>query len=183
MSFGRTGFTTGTCAAAAAKAAAMVLCGCWIPPEVEVGLPDGTRVRLPAEWTRGDANAAEAAVRKDAGDDPDVTDGCTVVASVVWTTSEDFTIAAGAGVGTVTKPGLSVPPGEPAINPVPRRMIREAVREVTDRPGTELLFPSRAGTSLRRKPSTRGSGWKAAFRFWELRESFVPSAEQPCGML
>ena len=134
MSFGRTGFTTGTCAAAAAKAATMVLCGRWIPPEVEVGLPDGTRVRLAAEWTRGDANAAEAAVRKDAGDDPDVTDGCTVVASVVWTTSEDFTIAAGAGVGTVTKPGLSVPPGEPAINPVPRRMIREAVREVTDRP-------------------------------------------------
>jgi cobalt-precorrin-5B (C1)-methyltransferase len=95
MSFGRTGFTTGTCAAAAAKAATMVLCGRWIPPEVEVGLPDGTRVRLPAAWTRGDANAAEAAVRKDAGDDPDVTDGCTVVASVVWTVGEELTIAAG----------------------------------------------------------------------------------------
>ncbi len=134
MSLGRTGFTTGTCAAAAAKAAAMVLCGRWITQEVEVGLPDGTRVRLPAAWTRGDAKAAEAAVRKDAGDDPDVTDGCTVIASVVWTVGEDLTIAAGEGVGTVTKPGLSVPPGEPAINPVPRRMIREAVREVTDRP-------------------------------------------------
>jgi cobalt-precorrin-5B (C1)-methyltransferase len=134
MSLGRTGFTTGTCAAVAAKAAAMALCGCAVPPEVEVGLPDGTRVSLPAAWTKGEGNAAEAAVRKDAGDDPDVTDGCTVVASVTWTSGQDLTIAAGPGVGTVTKPGLSVPPGEPAINPVPRRMIREAVREVTERP-------------------------------------------------
>ena len=61
MSFGRTGFTTGTCAAAAAKAATMVLCGRWKPSEVEVGLPDGTRVRLLAAWTTGDSKAAEAA--------------------------------------------------------------------------------------------------------------------------
>jgi cobalt-precorrin-5B (C1)-methyltransferase len=133
MSSGRTGFTTGTCAAVAAKTAAMVLCGCTIPPEVEVGLPDGTRVRLPAAWTKGDGTSAEAAVRKDAGDDPDVTDGCTVIASVEWANGGNLTIEAGPGVGTVTKPGLSVPPGEPAINPVPRRMIREAVREVTER--------------------------------------------------
>jgi cobalt-precorrin-5B (C1)-methyltransferase len=134
MSSDRTGFTTGTCAAVAAKAAAMVLCGCAIPSEVEVGLPDGARVRLPAAWAKGDRTTAEAAVRKDAGDDPDVTDGCTVIASVVWADGVDLTIEAGPGVGTVTKPGLSVPPGEPAINPVPRRMIREAVREVTERP-------------------------------------------------
>ncbi len=134
MGSGRTGFTTGTCAAAAAKAATMALCGRLVSSEIEVGLPGGVRVKLPTAWTRGDSHAAEAAVLKDAGDDPDVTDGCTVIASVAWAVGEDSTIAAGEGVGTVTKPGLSVPPGEPAINPVPRSMIRDAIREVTDRP-------------------------------------------------
>ncbi len=80
----------------------------------------------------GDATCAEAAVKKDAGDDPDVTDGSLISASVTWGHGEDVTFIAGEGVGTVTKPGLALPPGEPAINPVPRSMIRTAVREVTD---------------------------------------------------
>ncbi len=104
MSSGRTGFTTGTCAAVAAKAAAMVLCGRVVPPDVDVNLPDGVRVGLPLAWTKGDSSAAEAAVRKDAGDDPDVTDGCMVVASVEWIAGEDLTSQRGPGVGIVTKP-------------------------------------------------------------------------------
>ena len=130
----RTGYTTGTCAAAAAKAAAIVLCGGRAGRVVEVGLPDGTRVELPLESLTGDVNRAEAAVKKDAGDDPDVTDGSLVTALVEWAETGDVTIEAGEGVGTVTKPGLATPPGEPAINPVPREMIRSAVREITDRP-------------------------------------------------
>jgi len=132
MKAGRTGFTTGTCAAAAAKAAAMTLCGMTPPQQVEIGLPDGARVALPVEQVEGNTNAASAAVRKDAGDDPDVTDGCLVKASVTWQKAGKFALAAGDGVGTVTRPGLSVPPGEPAINPVPRQMIHEAIREITD---------------------------------------------------
>jgi cobalt-precorrin-5B (C1)-methyltransferase len=76
---------------------------------------------------------ATAAVRKDAGDDPDVTDGLEIVATVSWNDGSEVTFSAGEGVGTVTKPGLQVPPGQPAINPVPRRMILAAVRQVTSR--------------------------------------------------
>jgi cobalt-precorrin-5B (C1)-methyltransferase len=143
----RTGITTGTCAAAAARAAATVLAGLAPPPEVPVELPDGRTIVVrvlqcirhtpcaAADGTRRvpDTLAATAAVRKDAGDDPDVTDGLEIVATVSWTDGSEVTFSAGEGVGTVTKPGLQVPPGQPAINPVPRRMIAAAVRQVTPR--------------------------------------------------
>jgi len=134
----REGITTGTCAAAAAKAAAFVLTGGAAPQVAEVSLPDGARVSLPVLFARRVSSAADglsavAAVRKDAGDDPDVTDAKTIVAAVNWAAGARTTFAAGEGVGTVTRPGLSVPPGEPAINPVPRQMIRQAVSEVTSR--------------------------------------------------
>jgi cobalt-precorrin-5B (C1)-methyltransferase len=111
----------------------MILTGCKPPERVDVGLPDGTRVELAIVVATGDKNSAEAAVKKDAGDDPDVTDGSLIVASVTWGHGEDIAFFSGEGVGTVTKPGLALPPGEPAINPVPRGMIKSAVREVTDR--------------------------------------------------
>ena len=152
----REGFTTGTCAAAAAKAAALFLAGKGRPESVDVLLPDGERVTLPVLYAKKNGVAAVAAVRKDAGDDPDITDGCTVVASVSWDSGDKgdagddagvVVIEAGEGVGVVTKPGLSVAPGEAAVNPVPRRMIKEALRSVTDRgvrvtlsiPGGEML--------------------------------------------
>ncbi len=140
----RSGLTTGTCAAAATKAAALALAGAPCAA-VDVELPGGDVVTLAVEWTeRPRPGCARAAVVKDAGDDPDVTDGMTVVAEVeVLDTLEaagsggappaepdGVTFAAGPGVGTVTRAGLQVPPGEPAINPVPRRMITEAVRQV-----------------------------------------------------
>ncbi|MHB8202616.1 MAG: cobalt-precorrin-5B (C(1))-methyltransferase CbiD [Desulfomonilaceae bacterium] len=131
MSSDRTGFTTGTCAAVATKAATMVLCGMVRPEEVDVTLPNGSIVTLPLAMVGGNTTSAWASVKKDAGDDPDVTDGCLVSASVGWTDDNEIIFLAGEGVGTVTKPGLSVPPGEPAINPVPRRMIMNAVRDVT----------------------------------------------------
>lgn len=146
----RTGFTTGTCAAAAAKAATMLLSGKSPVNEVEVGLPDGSRVTLPVQVTGRGSDSAWAAVRKDAGDDPDVTDGVLVKASVSWLGREGVEISAGEGVGTVTKPGLALSPGEPAINPVPRRMIREAVREVTDR-GIEVTVSIPGGKELAEK--------------------------------
>ncbi|MGD0092293.1 MAG: cobalt-precorrin-5B (C(1))-methyltransferase CbiD [Planctomycetota bacterium] len=134
MKPGRTGYTTGTCAAAAAKAAALVLTGHAAPEVAEVFLPDGTPARLPVLFARRlEGIGAEAGVRKDASSDPDVTAAQTVVATVSWTAGPEIVFAAGEGVGTVTKPGLSVAPGEPAINPVPRQMIRQAVAAVTPR--------------------------------------------------
>jgi len=127
------GFTTGTCAAAAAKAATMFLMKGITLNEVGIMLPEGNSVVIPVIYVRGNGLSAEAAVRKDAGDDPDVTNGMAIAVSVTEIEGSEIVIAAGEGVGTVTKPGLSVAPGEPAINPVPRRMISNAVREVTER--------------------------------------------------
>lgn len=129
----RSGFTTGICAAAAAKAAVEILIGDSAVKEVEVRLPDGEQVCFPVVFSRQEKDRAVASVRKDAGDDPDVSHGALVVASVSFTEDGDVTFAAGEGVGMVTKAGLSVAVGEPAINPVPRQMIRTAVREITDR--------------------------------------------------
>ena len=128
----RGGYTTGSCAAAAAKAAAMLLSGRGSPEKVEIALPDGERVAFPLAFVeRLGEDRARAAVRKFAGDDPDVTDGALIVAEVERGTGDGISFRAGEGVGIVTKPGLSVPPGEPAINPAPREMIRRALREVT----------------------------------------------------
>jgi cobalt-precorrin-5B (C1)-methyltransferase len=131
----RTGWTTGTCASAAAKAAATWLVDGTPPAEVEVALPSGRRVGFPvADVVPG--HPFRCAVVKDAGDDPDVTDGAHLTAEVAWAGpgQRGVELAGGEGVGTVTLPGLGLDVGTPAINPVPRRMITAAVREVTDRP-------------------------------------------------
>jgi cobalt-precorrin-5B (C1)-methyltransferase len=131
----RCGITTGTCAAAAAKAAALVLTGGSAPSEIELRLPSGPMVRVPVLGIHYEPGlpAATATVRKDAGDDPDVTHGLEIRVTLTWSEAGNVTFVAGEGVGTVTKPGLQVAPGEPAINPVPRRMIAAAIREVTGR--------------------------------------------------
>ena len=127
----RRGWTTGTCAAAAAKAAFAALVTGEFPDPVEVTLPRGERPSFALAMTRQDEGAATAGVIKDAGDDPDVTHGALVCATVrAGAPGAGVTFRAGEGVGTVTRPGLPVPPGEPAINPVPRRMIRDAIAEV-----------------------------------------------------
>ena len=134
MTTQRTGWTTGPCAAAAAKAAAWWLCRRERVEHVTIRLPEEQSVCLPVAFVEATAEGAVAGVRKDAGDDPDVTHGATVIVALQWQAEGDVTFRAGAGVGVVTKPGLQIPPGEPAINPVPRRMIRAAIRELTDRP-------------------------------------------------
>jgi len=127
----RRGWTTGACAAAAAKAAFAALVSGDFPDPVEITLPRGERPSFALALMRKDAASATAGVIKDAGDDPDVTHGALVLATVrLGARGAGVTYRAGEGVGTVTRPGLPIPPGEPAINPVPRRMIREAIDEV-----------------------------------------------------
>jgi cobalt-precorrin-5B (C1)-methyltransferase len=127
----RRGWTTGTCAAAAAKAAYAALLTGEFPDPVEVTLPKGQRPSFALAVTRQDKHSATAGIVKDAGDDPDVTHGALVVATIRRAApGAGVVFRAGEGVGTVTRPGLPVPPGEPAINPVPRRMIRDAIAEV-----------------------------------------------------
>jgi cobalt-precorrin-5B (C1)-methyltransferase len=127
----RTGYTTGTCAAAAAQAAAMLLVCGTVGKEISTPLPAGEVVVLPVLYCGKGYNCAWAAVEKNAGDDPDMTDGVAVEVLVSACEGIDLKFEAGKGVGTITKPGLAFPPGEPAINPVPRQMITHAIRQVT----------------------------------------------------
>jgi cobalt-precorrin-5B (C1)-methyltransferase len=127
----RRGWTTGACATAAAKAAYAALLTGEFPDPVEVTLPRGERPSFALAVNRKDEHCATAGVIKDAGDDPDVTHGALVLATVrAGAPGSGVTFRAGEGVGTVTRAGLPIPPGEPAINPVPRRMIRNAIAEV-----------------------------------------------------
>jgi cobalt-precorrin-5B (C1)-methyltransferase len=132
----RTGWTTGTCAAAAAKAAVTALDTGEIQREVEIGLPSGQRVTFPVDaCTLAPPTAppsAEAVVVKDAGDDPDVTHGARLTANVRWRDEAGIELDGGEGVGVVTKPGLGLEVGGPAINPVPRAMITQSVGEAID---------------------------------------------------
>ncbi len=128
----RTGFTTGACATAAAKAAWRALLGGGWEDPVSIVLPRGQTPRFALETRTLAPDHACAAVRKDAGDDPDVTHGALIEARVRrGPPGSGVTFRAGPGVGTVTRPGLPIPPGEPAINPVPRKMIEEAIAEVS----------------------------------------------------
>lgn len=149
----RFGYTTGSCAAAAAKGAAEILLGGKKISETELMTPKGILLNLELLDIRQEENAVSCAVRKDAGDDPDTTDGILVYARVeklsdsecpeeidknterkkIQTSSERTFIDGGAGVGRVTKPGLKQPIGEAAINPVPKAMILKSVEEAADR--------------------------------------------------
>lgn len=127
----RRGWTTGACATAATKAAFTALLSGRFPDPVTITLPRGEQVAFVLAREHLSETAATAGVIKDAGDDPDVTHGALILATVTaGPAGSGVVFRAGPGVGTVTKPGLPVPVGEPAINPVPRRMMAQAVEEV-----------------------------------------------------
>jgi cobalt-precorrin-5B (C1)-methyltransferase len=149
----RRGWTTGACAAAAARAAASALLGRGFPDPVTIRLPRGGEATFALAEARLGAGAATAAIVKDAGDDPDVTHGCLVRVTVRHgPAGTGVTFRAGEGVGTVTRAGLPVPPGEPAINPVPRRMLREAVAEAAGGPAdVEVTVAIPGGEALARR--------------------------------
>jgi len=131
----RCGYTTGTCAAAATLGAATLLLSGDCLPQVRVGTPAGIEVLADLEDLTQGAGWASCAVRKDAGDDPDVTDGIRVLARVSLAGRRDgdaIRIDGGQGVGRVTRPGLDQPVGEAAINRVPRLMIAQAAREACE---------------------------------------------------
>ncbi len=142
----RQGFSTGTAAAAAAQGALRELLGLACPEAVEVVLPGGGSLTIPLLRHGRNAEAGEAVVVKDAGDDPDVTNGARIGARVRHLdfsgAKELLVFRGGSGVGQVTKPGLVLPVGEPAINPVPRRMIRQGLKRIWEGacPGAPLAL-------------------------------------------
>jgi cobalt-precorrin-5B (C1)-methyltransferase len=162
----RTGWTTGACATAATKAAVTALVSGRVQDRVEITLPSGRVVGFAVERcdiTRGDDEApvsAEAVVVKDAGDDPDVTHGAHLTATVTWRGETGIQLDAGPGVGTVTKPGLGLPVGGPAINDTPRRMITSAVAEVMDNrtAGVRVVIGVPGGEAMARKTTNARLG-------------------------
>src|SRR5437899_888425 len=126
----REGFTTGTAAAAAAKAACLVLLDRGWPETVSLQLPIPRLLEIRINTLEWRDNVANCGVIKDAGDDPDVTHGAEIFASVRRVPEPGIHLRGGVGVGIVTQRGLELPVGSPAINPVPQRMIRLAVADV-----------------------------------------------------
>src|SRR5271157_825571 len=152
----RSGFTTGSCAAAATKGALSALVHQREFHGATIRLPAGPVVTFALHSCDFNDREGWGSVIKDAGDDPDVTHGAEICSRVAWNAHGSVRFLLGAGVGLVTKKGLPVPPGEPAINPVPRAMIAEAVDEVLAEAGVvgtgvdvEISVPG--GETLARK--------------------------------
>ena len=150
----RRGWTTGACATAAARAALMMLWGEAVPAKVRITLPKGETPEFEIAHVRQGDGWAEAGIVKDAGDDPDVTHGAMVIARVT-ASAGGVVFRAGDGVGRVTMPGLPIPPGEPAINPVPRQMMTATVEDMAERlgesPDIEITVSIPGGQALAQK--------------------------------
>ncbi|SHE30772.1 cobalt-precorrin-5B (C1)-methyltransferase [Litoreibacter ascidiaceicola] len=150
----RRGWTTGACATAATKAGLQILWGGTVPPDVTITLPKGeTPVFALASVVQGEG-WVEVGIEKDAGDDPDVTHGAIIKARVAPSTG-GVKFCAGEGVGIVTKPGLPIGVGEPAINPVPRAMMDEVVAEMASEfgqmPDVEITVSVVNGAEIAKK--------------------------------
>jgi cobalt-precorrin-5B (C1)-methyltransferase len=151
----RSGYTTGACAAAAAQAATIALLRQEAVSQVQADLPDGKQVNFKVNQCIFDHTQASCSVIKDAGDDPDVTHGAEIWATVSWKDEPGITITGGKGVGVVTKPGLEISVGMAAINPVPRQTIERSVRKAAgnkpDGRGIQVVISVPAGEKLARR--------------------------------
>ena len=139
----RLGYTTGSCAAAAAKAACWMLLSGRKKEHIQLMTPKGIALELEVKEAELGTDYAQCAIEKDGGDDPDITTGALIFARVRKRDEPGITIDGGVGVGRVTKPGLDQPVGNAAINSVPRKMITENVKEVMD------AFDHRGGLEIR----------------------------------
>ena len=132
----RTGYTTGSSATAASKASLLAIINQKEIKEVEITLPKKSTIKIPVDSCNYDENKAKCSVIKDGGDDPDVTHGAEIIVELSFTENKnEIEIDGGEGVGIVTKPGLGLEINKPAINPVPKKMITENLREI----GSEIL--------------------------------------------
>jgi cobalt-precorrin-5B (C1)-methyltransferase len=146
----RYGYTTGTCAAGAGKAAAGMLFSGKIPASVEITTPFGWKLNLPVLEGKIEKDHASCCIVKDSGDDPDVTHGIKIYGKAMR--NKEIEITGGTGIGIVTKKGLAVAPGNYAINPGPMKMIRDAVKEVLpEGEGVKVEISAPQGVEIAKK--------------------------------
>ena len=178
----RYGYTTGSCAAAAAQAATRMLLTGEKVEEVALETPKGILLHLLIEDIHIEREEVVCAVRKDGGDDPDVTHGILVYARVKKTSGNDVVIDGGIGVGSVTRPGLSQPPGAAAINDTPQKMIKENVEEVCGKygygGGMEVLIEIPAGVELAKKTFNPRLGIEGGISVLGTSGIVVPMSEE-----
>ena len=148
--FLQSGYTTGACAAAGVKAALILLTTDKVVDSVEIIALDGTPLKIPVKSVEKISDGIRAEVIKFSGDDPDITNGVSVFTTVRRIFDDKIVFRAGLGVGTITKPGLQLPVGEPAINPAPRRLIKNVAAEFNIR-GLEVEISIPAGVELAKK--------------------------------
>ncbi len=147
-----TGFTTGTCAQAAAKAASIMLFTKRLVKNVEVETPKGVKLNIKIVGQKIGGDFAQCGVIKDAGDDPDVTNGVRICARVQYSEKKGICLRGGEGVGIVTKPGLAVRVGEYAINPTPREMIiKEVTAHLSKEKGIEVIINVPEGKEIAKR--------------------------------
>jgi len=144
------GYTTGACAAAGVKAALIYLTAGEIVSEVELTALDGTQLKIPIERVEKISDGIRTEVIKFSGDDPDITNGASVITTVKEISGNEIIFRAGVGVGTITKAGLQLPVGEPAINPKPRELIRNVAAEFAIG-GLDVEISIPAGVELAKK--------------------------------
>lgn len=159
----RSGFTTGACSAAAAKAATIALLTQQHVTQIEITLPIGRKQIFDVERCEFNLNEATCVVIKDAGDDPDCTHGAHLTASVSWTDRPgEIVLDRGAGVAVITKPGVGLEVGAPAITPVPRRnitdMVREAAGEALNNRGLRVVISVPGGEEMAKKTQNERLG-------------------------
>ncbi|EMB24800.1 putative cobalt-precorrin-6A synthase [Treponema denticola OTK] len=176
----RCGYTTGSCAAAAAKAAALILGGETMT-SVKIDTPAGLVLDLPVEHCRSykdtDGTAiGEAAVQKDAGDDPDSTDGIYIHARVSYRNDGKVLIDGGEGIGRITKKGLFGEVGEAAINPVPRQMIEKEVLKVSEK-GFNVEIFSPQGAEIGKKTFNKNIGVEGGISIIGTKGIVYPMSE------
>ncbi|MBC7959139.1 MAG: cobalamin biosynthesis protein CbiD [Vallitaleaceae bacterium] len=148
----RTGYTTGSCAAAAAAGAAWMLKHQQCLEKVTIDTPKGWRLTLDLVDAHFDLLKASCAVVKDSGDDPDITNGIQVVATVCLQQDDRVTIVGGKGVGRVTQKGLQISVGQSAINPTPLKMIEAEIRKIYEAPqGIKVIIELPEGEALAKK--------------------------------
>ena len=146
------GYTTGSCAAGAAKGAAYGLLQGAIPDTIDLTTPANVTLKLSLIHRKVGKDFAECAVRKNSGDDPDITNGCEIFVRVERSDGNGIRFLGGDGVGLVTKPGLQIAQGEPAINPVPRSIIKNSLKEVLGKHrGIDVIGTVPEGKKLAKK--------------------------------
>ena len=146
----RSGYTTGACATAASKAALLALLGEDVPSSVYIHFPNGEELPLPISSIQKEGNSATAIVIKDAGDDPDVTHGMAIVATVSFSSQPGIHFLRGEGVGIVTLPGLGLEVGGPAINQVPRSMMIDELSTLYEG-GLDVVLSIPGGVELAKR--------------------------------